>query len=136
MEPRRGEGKVQRSGGKGPHSGTAARDPQRQGGCGGRSRGRVETCDGWWKVVHRSPAEPGGASAQPRGSRDALRSRSRHRPSHRSLSFLLDTNVVSEPTHVSPAHPVLAWLASRSPDELFVSTVTIGEVRYGIEICP
>jgi predicted nucleic acid-binding protein len=52
------------------------------------------------------------------------------------LSFLLDTNVISEPTHVSPVQAVLTWLASRSPDELFVSAATIGEVRHGLETCP
>jgi predicted nucleic acid-binding protein len=52
------------------------------------------------------------------------------------LSFLLDTNVVSEPTRVSPDPSVVAWLAARSSQELFVSAATIGEIRYGIEIFP
>jgi hypothetical protein len=49
------------------------------------------------------------------------------------LSFLLDTNVVSEPTRPRPALRVLQWLAARTADELFVSAGTVAEVRYGIE---
>jgi hypothetical protein len=49
------------------------------------------------------------------------------------LSFLLDTNVVSEPTRPRPELRVLRWLAQRRPDEVFVSAATVAEVRYGIE---
>ena len=48
--------------------------------------------------------------------------------------YLLDTNVVSELRRPRPHGAVLAWLADVSADQLFVSSVTIGEIQAGIEI--
>jgi len=52
------------------------------------------------------------------------------------VSFLLDTNVVSEPTKPRPNHGLLAWLASVEEESVFISTVTISELRYGVERLP
>lgn len=52
------------------------------------------------------------------------------------MSFLLDTNVISEPTRRSPSPDVVAWLARRAPDEIFFSAVMLAEVRYGIDGAP
>ena len=49
------------------------------------------------------------------------------------MNFLLDTNVVSEPMKVRPNPGVLAWLAQVDEDSVFLSVVTITELRYGIE---
>ena len=49
------------------------------------------------------------------------------------MNFLLDTNVISEPMKARPNAGVLAWLAEVEEDSLFVSVVTITELRYGIE---
>jgi toxin FitB len=49
------------------------------------------------------------------------------------VSFLLDTNVVSEPTKPRPNHGLLGWLASVDEGTVFISTITISELRYGIE---
>jgi toxin FitB len=49
------------------------------------------------------------------------------------MSFLLDTNVVSEPMRARPNAGVLSWLAQVDEDSVFVSVVTITELRYGIE---
>ena len=49
------------------------------------------------------------------------------------MSFLLDTNVLSEPTKERPNSRVLAWLSQVNEDQVFVSVVTITELRYGIE---
>ena len=50
------------------------------------------------------------------------------------MSFLLDTNVISELRLGAKAdRNVLAWRASYAPDDLFLSVVTIGEVRKGAE---
>jgi toxin FitB len=49
------------------------------------------------------------------------------------MSFLLDTNVVSEPMRARPNAGVLFWLAQVDEDSVFVSVVTITELRYGIE---
>jgi toxin FitB len=49
------------------------------------------------------------------------------------MSFLLDTNVLSEPMKERPNSGVLAWLSQANEDEVFVSVVTITELRYGVE---
>ena len=49
------------------------------------------------------------------------------------MNFLLDTNVVSEPMRVRPNAGVLSWLAQVDEDSVFLSVVTITELRYGIE---
>jgi len=49
------------------------------------------------------------------------------------MSFLLDTNVLSEPMKERPNSGVLAWLSQVNEDQVFVSVVTITELRYGVE---
>ena len=50
------------------------------------------------------------------------------------MSFLLDTNVVSELRRGSSANPrVVEWFDAQSAPELFLSVVTVGEIRQGIE---
>jgi toxin FitB len=49
------------------------------------------------------------------------------------LSFLLDTNVVSELTKARPNPQVIAWLRSVPSADLFLSVITLGEIRKGIE---
>lgn len=47
--------------------------------------------------------------------------------------WLLDTNVISELRRPRPSARVRAFVASQALEELFVSTVTFAEIRYGIE---
>ncbi len=49
------------------------------------------------------------------------------------MSFLLDTNVVSEWVKPRPNPGVIAWLADIDEDRTFVSVITLTELRYGIE---
>jgi toxin FitB len=49
------------------------------------------------------------------------------------MSFLLDTNVLSEPMKERPNSGVFEWLSQVNEDEVFVSIVTITELRYGVE---
>ena len=49
------------------------------------------------------------------------------------MKFLLDTNVISEPMRARPNAGVLAWLAEVDEDSVFLSVVTITELRYGVE---
>ena len=50
------------------------------------------------------------------------------------MSFLLDTNVVSELRRgLASNQGVAEWFDGQSARELFLSVVTIGEVRQGIE---
>ncbi len=52
------------------------------------------------------------------------------------MSFLLDTNVVSEWTKPRPNGGLVAWLARVDEDEVFLSVVTFAELRRGIERLP
>lgn len=47
--------------------------------------------------------------------------------------WLLDTNVLSELRKAKPEPKVLAFVAARKLDVLFVSSVTLAEIRFGIE---
>jgi predicted nucleic acid-binding protein len=47
--------------------------------------------------------------------------------------FLLDTNVLSEPVKRNPNPGLLDWLAAASNDSLYISVVTLGEIRRGID---
>jgi len=51
------------------------------------------------------------------------------------MSFLVDTNVLSESAKRKPDAAVMAWLRENER-ELYVSTITIGELRRGIERIP
>ena len=49
------------------------------------------------------------------------------------MSFLLDTNIVSEWTKPRPNAGVVKWLAEVDEGEVFLSVVTFAELRHGIE---
>ena len=49
------------------------------------------------------------------------------------MSFLLDTNVISESARPAPDARVMAWLAEVSEDQLFLSVVSLAELRRGVE---
>jgi toxin FitB len=50
------------------------------------------------------------------------------------LSYLLDTNVISELRKGKRAQPsVSAWFADIPDEEIFLSVLTIGEIRLGVE---
>ena len=51
------------------------------------------------------------------------------------MSYLVDTNVFSEPMKPKPEAKVIAWLRDHE-SALYVSTVSIGEMRRGIERLP
>ena len=50
------------------------------------------------------------------------------------MSFLLDTNVVSEWVKPRPDANVAAWLAGVDEDRVFLSVVSFAEIRHGIEL--
>jgi toxin FitB len=52
------------------------------------------------------------------------------------VSFLLDTNVVSEWTKPHPNRGVIEWLTKVNEDDVFLSVVTFAELRHGIERLP
>lgn len=47
--------------------------------------------------------------------------------------FLLDTNVLSEPTKKRPNPGVIDWLETVSDDSIYVSVISLGEIRRGID---
>jgi predicted nucleic acid-binding protein len=50
------------------------------------------------------------------------------------VSYLIDTNVVSELRKGPRCHPSVArWFADVADDDLFLSVLTIGELRRGID---
>lgn len=50
------------------------------------------------------------------------------------MSYLIDTNVVSELRKGSRCHPSVArWFADVADDDLFLSVLTIGELRRGLD---
>jgi predicted nucleic acid-binding protein len=49
------------------------------------------------------------------------------------LSYLLDTNVLSELKRKLPDPGVVAWFAHRPAATLFLSVLTLGEIRKGIQ---
>jgi predicted nucleic acid-binding protein len=52
------------------------------------------------------------------------------------LTYLLDTNVVSEWVKPRPDEGVMAWFRNVSESDLFLSVVTLAELRQGIERLP
>jgi predicted nucleic acid-binding protein len=49
------------------------------------------------------------------------------------MAWLLDTNVLSELRRPRPEPRVVAFVADRPLEQLFVSSVTLAEIRFGIE---
>jgi len=50
--------------------------------------------------------------------------------------IVLDTNVVSEPMRSVPSPHVIAWLDAQHVETLYLTTVTLAELRYGIAALP
>ena len=49
------------------------------------------------------------------------------------MSYLIDTNVLSELRRKSPDQNVVKWFSKRPAATLFLSVLTLGEIRKGIE---
>jgi toxin FitB len=50
------------------------------------------------------------------------------------LSFLLDTNVLSEARRPEPDRAVLAWLDRLDEDRAFISVISFAEIRRGVAL--
>lgn len=48
--------------------------------------------------------------------------------------WLLDTNVLSELRRPKPSKTVVAFVSAQAMELLYVSTVTLAEIRFGIEL--
>jgi len=52
------------------------------------------------------------------------------------LSYLVDTNVLSELRRREPNPRVVEWFTQRPSTTLFLSVLTLGELRKGIQLIP
>ncbi|HSB04577.1 MAG TPA: type II toxin-antitoxin system VapC family toxin [Thermodesulfobacteriota bacterium] len=50
------------------------------------------------------------------------------------MSYLLDTNILSETVRRNPNKAVITWLDQLPGEALYVSVLTLGEIRKGIEM--
>lgn len=50
--------------------------------------------------------------------------------------LVLDTNVISELVRATPSPSVLTWLDDQLPEEVWTTSVTVFELRCGIELLP
>src|SRR5690348_10145228 len=48
------------------------------------------------------------------------------------MTYLLDTNVLSETRKRQPAVGVAEWIAATPPDRMHISVLTLGEIERGI----
>lgn len=52
------------------------------------------------------------------------------------MRYLLDTNIISNVTKPAASEPLLAWMAGRADEDLFIASLTVAEIRRGILQCP
>lgn len=50
--------------------------------------------------------------------------------------IVLDTNVISEPLRALPDPNVIAWMDAQSLETLYVSAITVAELRFGVASLP
>ena len=46
--------------------------------------------------------------------------------------YLLDTNVISNVTRAAPSEALVAWMAEQADGDLFISSLTVAEIRRGV----
>jgi toxin FitB len=46
--------------------------------------------------------------------------------------YLLDTNIIGNVTKPSPSLALIAWMADRADEDLFISSLTVAEILRGI----
>lgn len=52
------------------------------------------------------------------------------------MTYLLDTCVLSELVTARPNERVVAWIDDTSPTQVYISAITIGEIKRGIDKLP
>lgn len=50
--------------------------------------------------------------------------------------IILDTNVISELWKIEPNPNVLTWIDAQAVETLYLSTITVAELRYGLATMP
>lgn len=51
------------------------------------------------------------------------------------MTYLVDANVLSEPTKTTPNPRVVAWLRKHEPD-IVIDPIVLGEMRFGVLLLP
>ncbi len=46
--------------------------------------------------------------------------------------YLLDTNILSSVTKPMPSEALVAWMAEQADEDLFISSLTVAEIRRGL----
>lgn len=52
------------------------------------------------------------------------------------MKYLLDTDVLSQTTKAKPHTGVISWLRGPQESDLYLSAITIEELRFGLELMP
>jgi toxin FitB len=52
------------------------------------------------------------------------------------MKYILDTNVISEAINKQPNPQVMNWLRGMDAQDLYLSVVTVGEIKKGVEKLP
>ena len=50
--------------------------------------------------------------------------------------IVLDTNIISEVMRPQPDKAVISWLNQHSEGQLFITSITLAEIHYGLAILP
>jgi hypothetical protein len=50
-----------------------------------------------------------------------------------SRGWLIDTNIVSEWVKIRPDPGIVSWLDETDEDRIFLSVVSLAEIRFGVE---
>jgi toxin FitB len=48
------------------------------------------------------------------------------------MRYLLDTNIISNIVKPSPSENLMAWMADQRDEDLFISSLTVAEIRRGV----
>ena len=48
------------------------------------------------------------------------------------MRYLLDTNIISNATKPTPSQPLIEWMEEQMDEDLFISTLSLGEIRRGV----
>jgi predicted nucleic acid-binding protein len=48
------------------------------------------------------------------------------------MRYLLDTNIISNIANPSPSESLLAWMSEQNDEDLFIASLTVAEIRWGV----
>ena len=48
------------------------------------------------------------------------------------MRYLLDTNILSNVTKPAPSEPLLAWMAEQADEDLFIASLVVAEIWFGV----